>query len=197
MVGICYIGPFLDASGYGEATRNFLMAFYEVGANVMAQKVSYTINQSYKDNTSLLAEEMALKKIDYKVKILHVTPDNYKSLIEADKYNIGHLFWETDRLPKAWVSACNSLQEIWTATKYGADVIRDSGVKVPITVIPEAVDTKAPSNDLRPYILPNFKGIVFYSVFEWIERKNPRKLLFSFWKAFKGKTDVCLLLKVH
>jgi hypothetical protein len=197
MVGICYVGPFLDSSGYGEATRNFLVALREVNANVMAQKVSYTGPQHYKTTGSMISEELSLKKIPYKIKILHVTPDNYKNLAEVDKYNIGHLFWETDRLPKSWVAPCNKLQEIWTGTKYGAAIMKESGVTVPITVIPEAIETNPPSGELRPYVLPNFRGLVFYSIFEWIERKNPKRLLFSFWKAFRGKTDVCLLLKVH
>jgi hypothetical protein len=186
----------MDSSGYGEATRNFLMAFKEVEANLMAQKVSYTGTSHYTTPATHLCEEYALKKVDYKIKILHVTPDNYKAYIEPGKYNIGHLFWETSKLPRAWVLACNQLQEIWTGTRYGAEVIKNSGVTVPITVIPEAVDTNDPP-DVRPYVLPNFKGVVFYSIFEWTERKNPEKLLHTFWKTFKGKTDVCLLLKVH
>ena len=197
MVGVRYVAPFMDASGYGEASRNFLMSFREVGANIMAKKVSYTNNQHYEDRTSMISEELGLRKIDYKVNILHVTPDNYKTHYEAGKYNIGHLFWETSKLPKSWVPACNMMQEIWTGTQYGADVIKASGVTVPVTVIPEAVDTREPLEELRPYILPDFEGIVFYSIFEWTERKNPRRLLLSFWKAFRGKTDVCLLLKVH
>src|SRR3990167_3917906 len=36
---------------------------------------------------------------------------------------------------------------------------------------------------------------MFYSIFQWIERKNPRALLKAYWKAFEGKGDVTLLIK--
>lgn len=196
MPGIKYVSPYEDASGYGEASRNYLKALYKVGADVVAEKVSHTGKQQYRTSASEVCDYLAMQKVDYKIKILHVTPDSYKNYIEKDKYHIGHLFWETSKLPKLWVDPCNKMQEIWTGTKYGAEVIRNSGVKVPITVIPEAVNTELPQ-EVRSYVLPNFKGFVFYSIFEWTERKNPKKLLFTFWKTFRGRKDVCLLLKVH
>jgi glycosyltransferase involved in cell wall biosynthesis len=196
MVGTRYLSPYLDASGYGEASRNFLVAFNTVGANVKAQKASFTGSQTYPSFAAEICRKMEAKTLDYKIKILHVTPDNYKTFMEPGKHHIGHLFWETSKLPKSWVGDCNRLDEIWTGTQYGADVIRNSGVTVPVIVIPEAIDTNIPSK-VRPYLLPNFKGTVFYSVFEWTERKNPKALLFAFWKTFRGQNDVCLLLKVH
>jgi glycosyltransferase involved in cell wall biosynthesis len=76
-----------------------------------------------------------------------------------------------------------------------ADTIKRSGVTVPIYIFPEAVDIAVP--DVRKFKLPNFNGVLFYSIFEWNERKNPRALLEAYWREFKGEYHVGLLIKVH
>lgn len=195
MIDVCYCSPFLDASGYGEASRNYIMALYSAGANIKTEKVSFTGKVHYDTRAGKLAEELSSRDVPYRIKILHVTPDSYPIYMERNKYHIGHLFWETDRLPKGWIEKCNLMDEIWTGTQLNANTITNSGVKVPVKVIPEAIDTEIP--DVKPYKLPNFNGMVFYSILDWNERKNPRTLLFSYWKEFKGVYDVCLLLKTH
>lgn len=192
---ICYTGPFLDSSGYGEATRNFIKALHEAGADFKTELVKFTTREFGDSITRNLAKELAERNISYDVKILHVTPDLYKKYMEPGKYNIGHLFWETTRLPEDWVRACNSLDEIWTGAGTNAQVLKDSGVTVPITIIPEPINIQPETPE--PFQLPNFNGFVFYSIFEWTERKNPRTLLNAFWREFKGQEDVCLLIKTH
>lgn len=192
---LCYTGPFLDASGYGEATRNFISAFAEAGANIKTQRVTFTGNVNYLTRGAKLAEELSTREVPYNIKILHVTPDVYRQYMEPGKYHIGHLFWETDKLPLSWVAGCNLMDEIWTGTQLNKDTIVNSGVKVPVYVFPEAVDVDIPA--VRPFKLPNFEGFVFYSIFEWNERKNPKTLLSAYWREFKGIYDVALLLKVH
>lgn len=194
MIGVKYLGPYQDSSGYGEATRNAIMALTTAGADICTEKIVFTKHHS--DNPSVRTiQELSERKPDYKINILHVTPDLYKNYIEKGKYNIGHLFWETDRLPNAWVPSCNLLNEVWTGSELNAKAIRSSGVTVPIYIYPQSINTDIP--EVRPYKIKDFDGLLFYSIFEWKERKNPRALLESFWKEFKGLTDVALLIKAH
>lgn len=197
MISVKYAGPFTDASGYGEATRNFIRAFHEAGANITTEKISFTGDVRFEGRNTAVAEELSGRDIDYKFKIIHTTPDVYDKYMEKGKYNIGHLFWETDRLPATWVAACNKMDEIWTGTKFNEKAIRESGVTVPITVIPQAIETVVP--DYRPFRLPNFpeKDLLFYSMFDWNARKDPQTLLNAYWKAFKGHEDVGLLIKTY
>ncbi|MEK6880874.1 MAG: hypothetical protein AABY22_14740, partial [Nanoarchaeota archaeon] len=37
----------------------------------------------------------------------------------------------------------------------------------------------------------------FYSIFQWIERYNPKGLITAFYEAFPNRNDVCLLLKTY
>lgn len=195
--GVCYTGPFMDASGYGEATRNAIVALRSAGVNLKTEKVSFTGSVHYEQANTAIARELSDRNIPYQIKIIHVTPDLYTKYQEKNKYNIGHLFWETNKLPRSWVVACNSMNEIWTGTKLNAQTISNSGVTVPIHIFPQATETILPQ--VKPFKLAGTdeKTLVFYSVFEWNERKNPHKLLHAYWKEFKGHDDVLLLIKTH
>lgn len=197
MISVCYTGPFLDSSGYGEATRNAIMALREAGADIKTQKVSFTGKNIYKTRAAVIAEELSTRDVNYRIKIIHTTPDIYKGYIEKSKYNIGHLFWETNRLPNSWVDACNNMNEIWTGTELNAETIKNSGVNVPVYVFPQSIDTSESLTDVRKFVLPNFNGVLFYSIFDWNERKDPKTLIHAFWKEFKGEKDVALLIKTQ
>ena len=147
--------------------------------------------------TGELCKHLKERDIDYKIKFIHLTPDMYPKYMENDKYNIGHLFWETDRLPKEWIAPCNKMQEIWTASEQQAKMIRDSGVTIPINWFPQPIDISEDFRSVKPYTIPGFTGVIFYSIFQWIDRKNPFALLRSFWKEFEGVKDVCLVIKTH
>ena len=137
------------------------------------------------------------RNIDYKIKIIHLTPDTYPRYMQKGKYNIGHLFWETDRLPKEWIEPINKMQELWVSSDAMATLFRNCGVKIPMYAFPQPVDTSEADKPWEKFDLPEHKGFLFYSVFQWIERKNPKALLQAYWEAFTGRQDVSLLLKTY
>ncbi|KAG2497097.1 hypothetical protein HYH03_004688 [Edaphochlamys debaryana] len=59
------------------------------------------------------------------------------------RYAVGRAMAETDRIPPDWVQALNSLDEVWVPTNASAAVLRSSGVRVPLAVLPPAVDAEA------------------------------------------------------
>lgn len=195
-MNVCYCAPYEDASGYGEASRNAIKAIYTAGINIKTERVVYTTKASYSGPNKELAVDLAKRDIPYKIKVIHTTPDAYKNHMEKNCYNIGHLFWETDTLPSGWALACNKMDEIWTGTEYNAEVIKSSGVGVPITVIPQSIDTKVPEG-IEPYRIPNFDGLLFYNISGWVERKNLRGLFEAYWKEFRTERDVGFLVKAH
>lgn len=192
-----YLGSWRDYSGYGMANRNFITALYVAGVDVSTECERQVSEKGEFGWTEKLCEQLEGREIDFKVKIIHLTPDNYSRYFEKGKYHIGHLFWETDLLPKEWVDPCNRMNELWTASEQQAEVFRNSGVKVPIKCFPETLDVSYGEKNIVPYEIQNFKGLKFYSIFQWIERKNPRALLTSYWQAFEGKKDVCLIVKTY
>jgi len=197
-MNIKYCGTFTDSSGYGQANRTDIAAFYLNGLNVTTERISQMSDRSSNYGwMGSIASQLENRQIDYKIKFIHLTPDLYPAYIEKGKYNIGRLFWETDRLPKEWVNPCNKVDEIWTLSEPQAEMIRKSGVTVPIKCFPQAIDISLAELNLTPFIVPNFDGFIFYSIFQWILRKNPEALVKTYLKTFEGYNDVCLVLKTY
>ena len=194
-VNVKYTGPFGDPSGYGEANRNAIAALNAVGVSITTQRVTYSKGEIDYGFTYELAQKLEGNPIEYDIKILHVPSDGYLQYLEPAKYHIGHLFWETDGMSKEWVWNCNLMDEIWTGGHIHKENFLKAGIKVPIKVFPQAIE--ADIKVLRPIRVVHRSGFLFYSVFEWIERKNPKALLKAYWEEFQNDTDVTLLLKVY
>ena len=107
---------------------------------------------------------------------------------------IGYTMLEVTGLPKEWVAGCNAMDEVWVPASFNVETFRNSGVHVPIKVMPLGVD--------ELYFNPQIRGqrvsdtFTFLSVFEWGERKAPEVLLRSFAREFARNEDVMLLVSV-
>jgi glycosyltransferase involved in cell wall biosynthesis len=197
MVGIRYTGTFSDHSGYGSANRAYITALYTAGVDVTTELVVQVVERAEHGWTGDLCTSLMDRTIDYPIKVIHLTPDMYPRYMEKGKYHIGHLFWETDRLPQEWIEPINKMQEIWTSSEAMAALFRNCGVKVPIYAFPQPIDISETDQPREKFDLPEHKGFLFYAVFQWIERKNPKALLQAYWEAFSGRQDVSLLLKTY
>ncbi len=190
-----YCGSALDYSGYGEANRHDIAALVSAGIDVTCQVPKYTMEIADFGLLGEMVRDRANKKINYDIKILHTTPNVYRSYMEPGKYHIGRVFWETDKLPTDFSEPLKLVDEIWTGSQFNADAIRNSGVNVPIFIIPEAIDPTIP--DARPYTIEHPDDFKFYSIFEWTERKNPLALLEAYWREFEHTEGVALYLKTY
>ena len=144
--------------------------------------------------------ELVNTQIDYDKVIVHSTPDlwHHWTRFEQHKHIIGYTVWETSSIPKEWVSACNQVNEVWVPCDWNMQVFKDSGVTTPLRKVPHAIDV--PDLELVPNF--NLEGVnendfVFYSIFQWQERKNPYGLLSAYTAAFTGVDDVVLVLKTY
>lgn len=194
-----YCGPARDYSGYGEANRHDIAALVKAGVQITTQIPSYTLEISDYGPLGDIATKHENADIAYKIKIIHTTPNVYRSFMEPGKYHIGRAFWETDKVPLDFAENLQLMDEIWTGSRYNADAIKRAGVTKPITIIPEAIDPVLPAN-LTPYLTPEIPDNItfkFYSIFEWTERKNPLALLEAYWREFEGNPNVALVLKTY
>ena len=66
-----YVGPFLDYTGYGQATRNAIKALYTAGVPVTTEKVTFVKEHKIDlgPNTKL-CYELQSKDDDYQVRFL-------------------------------------------------------------------------------------------------------------------------------
>lgn len=192
---IRYVAPCFDSSGYSEAARNNIVALTRAGINVLPSPISF---EKYYANLgekgALISDLIEKNKLLYpKIQIIHCTPENYSQYIQKSVYNIGYAAWETSKLPTHWAKHINLLNEIWVPSTYNVKVFRDSGVTIPITLIPHTFTEEA--NTVAPVIRKINNEYIFYSIFQWLERKNPIGLLKAYLTEFTAADNVVLILK--
>jgi GT2 family glycosyltransferase len=107
---------------------------------------------------------------------------------------IGWSMLEVTGLPADWVAGCNSMDEVWVPASFNVETFRNSGVTVPIRVMPLGVDVDYLHPGIKPY-RPSSR-FTFLSIFEWGERKAPEVLLEAYANEFKPSDDVLLLVSV-
>lgn len=196
-MGVKWVGSVLDGSGYAEAGRNYVAALHTAGVEVTVDPIQFETVVSNFGVAGRIVRDRIGKDIDYSVKVIDATPENYPSLIEPGKYNVGFFTWETDRLPREWVPACNAMDEIWVPCQWNKEVCISSGVTRPVFVfghcLSESGHSAAPPN------IPGLRrdAYKFYSIFQWNERKNPRGLLLAYLMAFTKRDNVALILKTY
>ncbi len=193
---VSYTGPLFDYSGYGEANRHAVAALHAAGCDVYARSVSYTMISADMGSMGSLMRDLCGKVGTAPINIIHTTPDQYKKYLVEGAYNIGHFFWETDKVPEVYVEGLNLMNEIWTGSVANKDAIRRGGYEGKVFVCPQAIETERNPVD-RPYKLLEHSGFTFYSIFEWIDRKNPQQLLKAYWEAFQDDEDVALVIKAY
>lgn len=202
MYGVKYVGPVNDFSGYGEASRNYIFSLHERGIPVTVSPRNFDPNPPpiADEKQRELLGSLINKDIPYDIVIIHLTPDLYPQHVEKGKYNIGFVAWETSLFHPRWVQACNVLNEVWVPCQWNVGAVRNSDIKIPVYRVPHGIDTStfdvAGGKEFTVNGLD--KGTFkFYSIFQWIYRKNPEGLLRAYLNAFDETDDVALVLKSY
>jgi glycosyltransferase involved in cell wall biosynthesis len=193
-----YISACFDSSGYAESARNYIQALQLAGVDISLTPISF--EQQKPNLGSLNAELNALvnKPNNAQIQIIHLTPENYVRFDKKGKYNIAYTTWETSKLPDQWVPLLNSMNEVWVPSEHNKRIFIESGVLKPIYVFPHAVSNKVSSPNTEELgINKEDNEFMFYSIFQWTERKNPTALLKAYLTEFTSKEKVSLVLKTY
>lgn len=193
-----WLAPILDMSGYASAARGYIKAADVVGLQIQAQDRSRSLNLLNKgiDQPILDLYNRLSKTVvpeDCPV-IQHTVPDTFVRNLKT-KLPIGYTIFEMNRVPAGWVPFCNEMNQIWTGSEYSKSAFLNSGVIVPVHVLPHAIDVELYAN-AEPWTIKNRRSFAFVSIFDFTARKAWKDLLRAFWTAFSAKDDVCLILKV-
>lgn len=197
---VSYISACLDASGYAEAARNHIAALAHAGVKVDVKPVSFEGFRSDLGKLGAFVTSMVNQHASNKVQILHLTPQNYRKYITENTYNIGYCAWETDKLPDKWVPKINDLNEVWVPCEHNKTAFENSGIKIPVFVMPHPFNPEfIEKDDIQASLLSNKRDdeFMFYSIFQWHERKHPLALLKAYLTEFDPKDKTCLVLKTY
>lgn len=125
--------------------------------------------------------------------VLHMMPSLLEHWLEryGEHRLIVHTVWESDRLPAGWGTLLNRVHAVIVPCRWNAQVFRNSGVDVPIHIIPHTL-----SEDIsleRPE--PTGRKTVFYSIGLWTSRKAIGQLVRAYLSAFDRADETELVLK--
>ena len=198
--GIKYISPAFDNSGYAQASRGNILALHSLGVPITLSPISFEQQRPDLGKEGELLKGLVNKDIEYNVVIIHTTPEFWSREKEAGKVNVGYTIWETSKLHPDWKNYINeNVDKVLVGSRWNVDVFKNSGVEVPIGVVPHGISVDE-FNGVKPY---NIAGVpddayVFYSIFQWTERKHPVALMKAYWYAFQNaEENVALVLKVY
>lgn len=210
---VYYVGQY-GTSGYASAAKGYIYKYFIKGINIKWHSLKFDDTSLSKDcQYNIIAESTINNNYDeYNAFIYHSTPDLWRYLNDELKYlnynknKVGYCVWETNKLPKLWVEAINSeVNEVWVPSNYNKEIFNESGVNIPIKVIPHEFLYKQLYNkdEINLYSISGNGYIkdkdvyTFYTIGELIERKGIEDLINVFCKTFNKNDKVRLIIKTH
>jgi glycosyltransferase involved in cell wall biosynthesis len=188
-----------DSSGYAKASRGNILALHKLGIPITLRPISFEKIHPELGEDGKILKSLVDKTIDYNIVIIHSTPEFWEKFNEPSKTMVGYTIWETTKLHPNWVPYINNnVKKVLVGCQWNWEVFRDSGVTIPIGVVPHGLDVEK-YKDNPPYPVAGIKdnAYVFYSIFQWTERKNPLAMVKAFWYIFQNDENVALVLKTY
>lgn len=106
-------------------------------------------------------------------------------------FRVGHVVWETTRVPASKVELARGLDEVWTPSSWGRQLLIDNGVdEARVQVVPEGVDTEV----FHPAAESPRERFRFLSVGRWTVRKGTDDLVRAYCEEFGPDEPVELVL---
>ena len=200
---IKFVGPVMDHSGYGAASRANILSIHKKGFPICVEPHCFERNQtavgSVEDRQTMDELISKASSMEYDAVVSQLTPDIALMHREPGKYNISYFAWELSVVHPKWVECLNLMDEIWIPSDWNITALKNSGVRKPIFKVPHGIELNKfdsiNSNTTIPGIdTDTFK---FYSIFQWQPRKNPEALLRAYFNAFTVNDNVVLVLKTY
>lgn len=193
---VLWVGNYQESSGWSQAGRDYILALDAAGVNVVPRPLLITGSQGEVPERIKLLEQQSSQGCDYVVQ--HTVP-HFMDYNGRFKKNIALYMTETSHFKRTtWPSRINLMDEAWVANWQQVQAAYDSGVHVPIKIVPHATNTdrfqtKYPVNlNLKKQLRGNFS---FYTICEHSSRKNLAALLRAFHTEFHRNEPVSLVIK--
>lgn len=208
MKSIHITGPFFTSYSYAKVNRGLALELskvqdeYSVTLYGDSDKIDYLPSKSElkritdKSLSKLISEPSGIPD----VVIYHNFPKDpadlhgLKDLI--GKVKIGIFPWEESIYPKRWVDEINdNLDGVLTISTYVADILKSSGIKIPIRVIPLGIDSEMIKDSPNIYKLSTKKKYKFLNISSAKKRKGLDILIKAYFEEFNIHDDVTLIIK--
>ncbi|MDR3435682.1 glycosyltransferase family 4 protein [Telmatospirillum sp.] len=198
--GVNILGHYCYPSGLRTSTLSLTEGLRRVGMPIARRDIWTAIDDDDPDHAAFDGLEI------YDTTIIHAQPapffaTAYRRAGLAPRhprtYRIGYWYWELDQIPESWEEPAAQLDELWAATHFVADALRQ---RFDLPVIRMMPGVELPS--FAPCPRPSFglaeDRFTFLFVFHMtsiMERKNPLGLIRAYRQAFGDDPRTSLVLK--
>jgi ADP-heptose:LPS heptosyltransferase/2-polyprenyl-3-methyl-5-hydroxy-6-metoxy-1,4-benzoquinol methylase len=193
-IDLLYYANVFDASGYGQAARAYIHALNAAGVNVGVVNLAHHAAQV----RDPLVESLAGRKVDADFHLFHGIPPLWARRAFPLRNVIAMTVWETDAMPPQWRPALNHAIDVWLPCQFNASVFERTLGKT-VFKLPHAwfPNESAPASNFVEACGVRKDDYVFYSIFDWQERKGPHEMIEAFLRAFPNGESVVLVLKTN
>lgn len=190
---VLYIGHYRDGTGWGNAAANNILALDTAGIDVVPRPITYETQD--REYPARIRELESRSNADCETVIQHTLPSNFT--YNSAYKNIGCLTVESSNFKSTgWQHHCNLMDEIWVSSEITKRQTIDSGVVVPVKVVPYAININKYDMSFGGQKIQQLEeNFTFGFVGEFIERKNIKALLQAFHITFDPREPVNLFIK--
>lgn len=196
-ISVNYYGYVFDATGYGQAARGYIRALHAAGVKVSVVDIGAQPRQVPDE----LVASLLAKDADADFHIFHGIPPQWAHLAYPVRNAIAMTVWETDTMPQRWRNPLTHAIDVWLPSSFNVEVFSRSlgrpAFRLPHTVPAAGLNGAHYAPAELAHMGLRDGDFVFYSIFEWQERKNPRGALEAFLRAFPDEGTAVLFLKTN
>ena len=192
---ILYIGNYRDTpSGWGNATKDYILALDSVGVDVVPRPIR-------------LSQERKTDLPERVVELENNSPENCDAVIiqtlphlydkPSSVPHVGMFCSETTNfLTSSWSERCNIMDHLIVMNPQGVMAAKESSVTTPVSVVPVPTDISKFEQSYDKLDIPEIQDTFnFYFVGESVHRKNIGALIKAFHLEFGVDEPVNLVIK--
>ena len=189
---VMYHGPVFDGSGYGQAARAYVHALHEAGVTLSVVNLLVGAPQV----RDALVESLVGRELTPDVHLYHGVPPLWaRDTLRQQRY-VAITVWETDTMPAQWREPLWRALDVWMPCDFNVTVFeRELGRSVFKLPFPIPPTSTARADSTRLGVAAD--EFVFYSIFEWQDRKGPVEQINAFFRTFTKSDRAVLLIKTN
>lgn len=199
--GFNLVGYLAAELGVGEAARSMAQAAKAADIPYSIEDVGYQSNNRQSDRSAWAA---AVDR-QFDLQVIYVNADQTPRTLThltslnhaAPAYRIGYWHWEQPRLPDAYLSSFDGLDEVWVPTAFVHEAVAAIS-PLPVFKVPHAISFTVEGQWSRAsFGIPagQFAVLVMYDFQSYRYRKNPEAAVAAFKLAAQSRKDACLVIK--
>lgn len=185
------------AVGVGEAARRYVSALRSIGVSVLERDVPLPGRDVVAAGTTGPAPAGRAIKFN----LLCLNPEQMVPYLHgpeaptsAGRRTIGIWSWEVDVVPPGWREAAAEATEIWTYSRFAAQLL-GAAIGVPVVDMPPPLPATPIAGGLPLQLPAGFRVLVMFDYLSTLERKNPLGAVEAFRQAFQPDDGALLVLK--